>query len=130
TIAKLRKRFPAEIYVRITGFTCRSTEKSGEGGAYDPDGKRVRRAHKWIDATCSATVGLLNASTFARVSIFEAKGEGTSPRDMQITPDVVEIAIDQAARYAGVSAAELITPRQVRESISLIEEAPSFAEGM
>jgi hypothetical protein len=69
---------------------------------YDYDGKRVRRTHKWIDATCAATVELLNANTFARVTLFEAKGEGTSPRDMEITPDVIAVAIEQAARYAGV----------------------------
>src|SRR5262249_1027884 len=35
-----------------------------------------------------------------------------------------------AARYAALNAAEMITPRVVKETIELEERAPSFEEGM
>jgi hypothetical protein len=130
TAKRIRRRFPADLYVRVNGFSCRSDEHAGDAGAYDADGKRIRRKQRWVDATCTARLELINAATFVRMTAFNATGQGTSPREPVITPDIVAIAVEQAARYAGVSAAELITPRRVRESILLIEDAPRFAEGM
>jgi hypothetical protein len=126
----MRTRFPADLYIRVTAFTCRTSEQAGEGGAYDPDGKRIRRRQRWVDAGCTARVELIDADSRARVATFSATGEGTSPRELDITPDITAVALDQAARYAGVAAAEQITPRRVKESILLIEEAPDFAQGM
>ena len=126
----MRPRFPADVLVRVTSFTCRSSERAGEGGAYDPDGKRIRRRQRWVDAVCTARLELSDASTRLRTAAFSATGEGTSPREPEITPDITGIALDQAARYAGVAASELITPRLVKESILLIEEAPDFEQGI
>jgi hypothetical protein len=123
-------RFPFDVQVRVTSFTCRSRQRSGEGGAYDPDGNRVRRVQRWVDATCSARIELRDYKSGSRISLFKTSGEGTSPRETTITPDIVAIALDQAARYAGVAAAEQITPRRIKETILLDESAPDFAQGM
>ena len=59
------------------------------------------------------------------------RGEGTSPRSVnELTADERGIAIEQAARYAAISASEAITPRRVRESIELDDTAPSFGEAL
>jgi tetratricopeptide (TPR) repeat protein len=60
-----------------------------------------------------------------------AHGEGTSPRSTtSLSAEEKDVAYEQAARYAALNAAEMITPRQIRESIELDDTAPSFAEGM
>ena len=115
------------VHLRVTSFTCRTAEHVGEGNAYDVDGKRIRRKHRYIDATCSARLELQEAGARAAFDSFEVRGEGTSPRVDRITRDEAEIARDQAARYAALAAAEQITPRRIRETIVLIEEAPEFA---
>ncbi|MGZ8829895.1 MAG: DUF6340 family protein, partial [Thermoanaerobaculia bacterium] len=61
---------------------------------------------------------------------FSARGEGTSPRGEVIGDEDRNLAVDQAARYAAVAAAGEITPRRIRETIALVENAPAFEEGM
>ena len=127
---RLRKNYPVDVYARIASFTCTTKEHSGDLGAYDENGRRVRKQHVWVDAICEAQLEFLNSQSLARVAAFRVHGEGTSPRETAITPDVTAVAVNQAARYAGVAAAEQITPRRVRETISLVETAPLFARGM
>jgi tetratricopeptide (TPR) repeat protein len=127
---RLRRNYPVDVYARIASFTCTTKEHSGELGAYDEDGKRVRRKHVWVDAMCEAQLEFLHSQSLARVTAFRVHGEGTSPRETEITPDVTAVAVNQAARYAGVAAAEQITPRRVRETVALVETAPLFAQGM
>jgi tetratricopeptide (TPR) repeat protein len=122
-----RQKPPHGVHLRVTSFACRMAEHVGEGNAYDFDGKRIRRKHRYIDATCSARLELQEAAARAAFDSFEVRGEGTSPRVERITRDEAEIARDQAARYAALAAAEQITPRRIRETIVLIEEAPEFA---
>jgi Flp pilus assembly protein TadD len=90
----------------------------------------VRRRQLWIDATCSAHVDILDPDSLRTVSTFDTHGEGTSPRVTELTDEERNTAIDQAARYAAVAAAEEITPRRVRETIALDETAPLFEKGM
>lgn len=118
-------RADAELAVKT--FTCQTATAEGEGSKYDVDGKRVKRRHVWVDAACFARIDVRAGK---QRSSFYAKGEGTSPRVEEITDDIRKIALEQAAKYAAVSAAERITPRRVRESILLDETAPAFGEGM
>jgi tetratricopeptide (TPR) repeat protein len=119
---------PAEAYLEVRGFTCALVERAGEGSMRDADNKRVRRHHVWADAVCRARVDVLSRA-MQRVSTFQVKGEGTSPRVEKLTDDERQIALEQAARYAAISAAERITPRRVREQVVLDEKAPAFEEG-
>ena len=124
--ARRARSTKADAYLSVKTFTCITREGAAEGNAYDVDGKRIRRPFVWADATCTARIdvsaGKLNFS-------FAVKGEGTSPRVAEVTDEERNIALEQAARYAAVNAAERITPRRVRESILLDEEAPAFEEG-
>ncbi len=129
-LKRFRRRFGAQLYLRVNAFSCKSNRKSGEGSSYDFEGKRVRRKQLWIDASCAAHIDVLDPDSLRTLSFFDAHGEGTSPRVEELTDEERDTAIDQAARYAAVAAAEEITPRRVRETITLDETAPAFEDGM
>lgn len=126
-VRRVRREHPADVYIGVNRFTCESAEHAGDVSAYNVDGERVRRHQVWIDMACSARVDILDAM-LGRLTSFDVKGEGTSQRVSALTSDDRRIAAHQAARFAAISAAELVTPRQVRESIELDENAPKFDE--
>jgi len=120
---------PAGAYLDIKTFTCEMAVREGEGGTRDLDNKRVRRRYAWANASCSARVEVMSR-TMRRIATFQVKGEGTSPRVDKVGEDERRIALEQASRYAAISAAERISPRRVRETIILDDKAPAFDEGM
>jgi len=89
----------------------------------------VQKVHAWIDAACEARVDVRD-DRGQHVLSMNVHGEGTSPRSTSLTDEDRQVAFDQAARYAALNAAEMITPRVVKETIELDESAPSFEEGM
>lgn len=119
----------AEAFLQVKSYSCETFVREGEGSARDVDNNRVRRKHYWADAVCTVRIDVLSKS-LQRRSSFSAKGEGTSPRVAAVGDDERKIAVDQAARYAAIDAAERITPRRVRESIPLDPAAPAFEEGL
>lgn len=127
TIRRVRKDHPADVYLGVKEFTCTLAEREGEGSTYNYDGQRVKQKQVWADARCTARVDILSPELQRRVS-FQVKGEGTSPRVQSLTDEERAIALEQAARYAAVDAAEAVTPRDVRESIELDDAAPGFDE--
>jgi len=116
----------ADVYLSVKTFRCETREGGAEGSTYDVDGKRIKRHFVWADATCMARIDVVAGK---RLTSFYVKGEGTSPRVAELTDEEKNIALEQAAKYAAVDAAERITPRRVRESILLDETSPSFEEG-
>lgn len=120
---------PADAYLVIKMFRCESATREGEGSVRDYAGNRVKRTVKWQDAVCSVRVDVMSREMKWQ-STFYGKGEGTSPRVLEVSDEEREIALVQAARYAAVDAAEKITPRRVKEMIPLEETAPAFDEGM
>jgi tetratricopeptide (TPR) repeat protein len=128
SLRTVRREHPADAYLGVNRFTCAGTERSAEGSETLDSGDRVKRMHHWIDAVCSARIDVLN-SDGKKILSYTARGEGTSPRSVSLSADERDVAFDQAARYAAVSAAEGITPRSVRETIELDETAPSFDDG-
>jgi tetratricopeptide (TPR) repeat protein len=125
--AELRRRNPADAYLGINQFTCETIERNAVGSERDASGDRVRRSQQWIDATCRARIDVMSGEG-KRLYSFHVKGEGTSPRVSELTNEERNIAFEQAAHFAAVSAAEAITPRVVRESIELDAGAPAFDE--
>jgi hypothetical protein len=130
SIRRFRRRYPADRYMGIGRFTCMTTTRSGEGSTTDYEGARVRRKHEFIDATCRARVEVLDGRTGVETHAFEVSGEGTSPRVERAGEEERKIAMDSAARYAAIVAAEMITPREIRESVELDPAAPYFERGM
>jgi hypothetical protein len=128
-LKKLRREHPADAYIGVNLFTCSGTQRSAEGSERDVTGARVRRLHIWVDAVCQARVEIRRPDGRPFVT-FTTRGEGTSPRATSLTSQERDVAFQQAARYAALNAAEMITPRVVRETIDLDESAPQFAEGM
>lgn len=123
---RLRRLYPREVYLALDRVECSTSEKSGEGSTYNTDGVRVKRRHRWVDALCHVTVAVLDPDTGRpRVSL-DVSGEGTSPRVVQLTDEERAIAVGQAVHMAGVNAADLVTPRRIRESIELSENVPEF----
>src|ERR1044071_984912 len=127
--AALRHDHPADAYLGVNVFTCSGVERSAEGSEHDVDGGRIRKTHRWIDATCTARVDVLGRDG-RKLFSYRVRGEGTSPRAVTLSDDERDVAYEQAARYAANVAAEEITPRSVRESIELEESAPAFNDGM
>jgi len=84
--------------------------------------------HIWIDASCEARLDIRDDHG-QHVMTINVRGEGTSPRASTLSNEEREVAFDQAARYAAFNAADMITPRVVRETIELDDSAPSFSEG-
>jgi len=121
-----KNRTRADALLSVKSFTCDQRTGGAEGNAYDVDGKRVKRRFVWVDSTCMARV---DVAVGRQRSSFYVKGDGTSPRVLDLTDEERNIALEQAARYAAVDAAERITPRRVRESILLDDTAPAFDEG-
>ena len=119
----------ADLYLVVKTFTCESFDREGEGSTRDLEGNRVKRRQLWADAVCMVRIDVMGPD-MKRKSTFYGRGEGTSPRVEQLTDDDREIALQQAARYTAVDAAERITPRRVREILPLDETAPAFDEGM
>lgn len=126
----VERRYRADAYLRIDAFRCQATERSGQGSAYDVDGNRVHRTQRWMDAVCLVHIDAFSKDHKSKLAEFTVHGEGTSPRVARVTAEERDVAIDQAARYAAIAAAEQITPRRVRESIDLADDAPAFNEGM
>jgi tetratricopeptide (TPR) repeat protein len=124
----IRKQHPADVYLGVNLFTCSGQERSMEGSEHTMAGDRIRRVHQWVDATCKARVDIINSESGKRLFSFHVRGEGTSPRSVELTPDERDVAFLQAAHYAAVRAAEEITPRLVRESVELDDSAPDFDE--
>jgi len=129
TLKKLRREHPADAYAGVSQFTCSGTQRSAEGSERDATGERVRRLHVWIDAVCQARIEIRTPDGRPFVS-FTTRGEGTSPRVSSLTDEDRDIAFEQAARYTALNAAEMITPRVVRETIELDESAPRFDDGL
>jgi tetratricopeptide (TPR) repeat protein len=127
-LKNLRREHPADAYVGVSRFTCSGAERSASGSERDVDGTRVRRLHVWHDAVCRVRIDVRSATGKSLV-VFNARGEGTSPRDLSLSDEQRDVAYEQAARYAALNAADMITPRMVRESIALDETAPEFDEG-
>lgn len=125
---KLRREHPADAYIGVSQFTCTGTEHSAAGSERDVDGTRVRRVHVWHDVACRVRIDVRSATGKSLV-VFHARGEGTSPRDLSLSDEQRDVAYEQAARYAALNAADMITPRMVRESIALDDSAPEFDEG-
>jgi tetratricopeptide (TPR) repeat protein len=126
---RLRREHPADAYIGISLFTCAGTTRSAEGSERDVNGARIRRLHTWLDATCVAKLDV-RSENGRRLISFTAHGEGTSPRSISLSDEERDVAYEQAARYAALNAADLITPRIVRETIELEDTAPAFDEGL
>jgi tetratricopeptide (TPR) repeat protein len=119
---------PADAFLDVKTFKCESIVREGEGSARDTDGNRVKRKLLSVEAVCVARVEVLNRFLKPR-STYVARGEGRSPRVETITDEERHHALNDAARYAAIDAAERITPRRVREIIALDDKAPAFDEG-
>jgi hypothetical protein len=128
-VRRVRREHPADVYLGVNRFTCESAEHSGDVSAYNVDGGRIKRHQVWIDMLCRARIDVLDAM-LGRLTAFDVKGEGTSQRVAELTSEDRKVAAQQAARFAAISAAELVTPRRVRESIELDETAPGFTESI
>lgn len=129
SIKKIQREHPADLYLGVNTFTCSGEEKEMEGSERTTGGEKVRRVHHWVDATCRARVDVVRGDDGKRLFSYNVRGEGTSPRSAELSADERSVAFAQAAHYAAVRAAEEITPRVVRESIELDENAPAFDEG-
>lgn len=122
-----RRPSPAAAGIRVTAFACDAKVARGEAGGRGAEGERVRRSVEWVDATCSAAIEVLSGKK--SLATFEVRREATSPRAEKAGDDERFIARRQATRYTAAAAAERITPLRVRESITLVEDAPAFEEG-
>jgi tetratricopeptide (TPR) repeat protein len=125
----LRHNYPADLYIGVNAFTCSGTQRSAEGSEHSVDGERVLRLHMWIDVVCQARLDIYSGAG-RRLFTFRVRGEGTSPRASTLSDEERNVAFEQAARYAALNAADEITPRVVRESIELDDNAPAFEEGL
>ena len=118
---------PADAHVDVKTFRCSTTQREGEVSTRDADGKRVRRRGFAVDAVCTAKIAVLSR-TLQPLFAFEVKGEGSSPRALTVTDEERVEALEDAARHAALAAAERITPRRVRETVTLDETAPFLEE--
>jgi len=103
--------------------------RSGTGSERDAYGSRVQRLHIWLDAECAARLDIRN-DRGRNLMTLNVRGEGTSPRSTALSAEERDVAFEQAARYTALNAAEMITPRIVRETIELDDSAAAFDEGM
>lgn len=124
--ASIRRLHPADVYLGINRFTCELHEQSGEGSTRDTTGTRVKQRLEWADAVCRARIDVVDPPTGRRTLSFEVKGEGTSARVSRLSEDERAVALEQAAHFAAMEAADMITPRRVKESVTLEEHVPDL----
>jgi tetratricopeptide (TPR) repeat protein len=129
-IHRLRREHPADVYVGVNHFTCATTVRGAEGSEHTNAGDRIRRHHVWADAVCSGRMDVIDPATARLLFSFAVRGEGTSPRVTEVTDEERNIAEEQAAHFAGAEAAEMVTPRRVKESIELDARAPEMDRAM
>jgi hypothetical protein len=129
-IRRLRREHPADVFLGINHFTCSLTQRGAEGSEHTSGGERVKRHHVWADAVCTARIDVIDPATARRVLAFDVRGEGTSARVTELTDEERNTAVEQAAHFAAVQAAEMVTPRPVRESIELDARAPDLERAM
>lgn len=130
TIQRIRREHPADVFLGINHFSCTTTQRGAEGSEHTMGGDRIRRHHVWADAVCRGRVDVIDPATARRLISFEVRGEGTSPRVTDVTEEERNIAVEQAAHFAAVQAAEMVTPRRVKESIELDTRAPEMERAM
>ena len=128
-LRSLRHDHPAGAYIGISLFTCAGAERRGEVSETTLSGDRVRSKMHWLDAICSAKLDIRKPDG-KQMLTFMTHGEGTSPRVRMLTDDDRDIAYEQATRYAAITAAEEIVPRETRESIELDDRAPAFDDAV
>lgn len=129
SVKRLRRDHPADAYVGVSLFTCNGVQHSAEGSERDSTGERIRRVHVWVDASCEARLDLRGADG-RRMFTLRTRGEGTSPRATSLSDEERDVAFEQAARYAALNAADMITPRLQKETIELDDSAPDFDAAM
>lgn len=122
-------RVAADLLLQAVSFDCRTAVRAVEGSVRDVDGNRVRKLLHTVDAVCLVRIDVFTPAR-KRLSSFYGKGEGTSPNLERISPDQREDALRHAIRLAAVSAADRITPRRIRESIALDENAPGLDDAV
>ena len=130
TIQRIRREHPADVYLGVNHFTCTTTQRGAEGSEHTTGGERIRRHHMWADAVCKGRMDVIDPATARRLFSFEVRGEGTSPRVTGVTEEERNIAVEQAAHFAASQAAEMVTPRRIRESIELDARAPEMDRAM
>ncbi|HEV8432603.1 MAG TPA: tetratricopeptide repeat protein [Thermoanaerobaculia bacterium] len=129
-VRRIRREHPADVYLGVNHFTCSTTQRGGEGSEHTTAGERIRRHHVWADAVCRGRMDVIDPATARRLFSFDVHGEGTSPRVTDVTEEERNIAAEQAAHFAAVQAAEMVTPRRIRESIELDARAPEMDRAM
>jgi hypothetical protein len=129
-IRRLRREHPADVFLGVNHFTCTTTEHGAQGSEHTSGGERVRKHHAWADAVCTARLDVIDPASARTLLSFDVRGEGTSPRVTGLTDEERDIAVEQAAHFAAVQAAEMVTPRRVRESIELDAQAPEVERAM
>jgi tetratricopeptide (TPR) repeat protein len=130
TIQRIRREHPADVYIGVNHFDCTTTERGAEGSEHTMAGERIHRHHFWADAVCKGRMDVIDPATARRLFSFEVRGEGTSPRVTGVTEEERNIAAEQAAHFAAVQAAEMVTPRRIRESIELDARVPELERAM
>ena len=130
TIRRLRREHPADVYIGVNHFTCATMQRGAEGSEHTTGGERIHRHHVWADAVCKGRMDVIDPASARRLFSFEVRGEGTSPRVSGITEEERNIAAEQAAHFAAVQAAEMVTPRRIKESIELDARAPEMERAM
>lgn len=130
TIHRIRREHPADVYLGVNHFTCTTTQRGAEGSEHTTGGERIHRHHVWADAVCKGRMDIIDPATARRLFSFDVRGEGTSPRVTEVTEEERKIAEEQAAHFAGVQAAEMVTPRRIKESIELDARVPELDRAM
>lgn len=130
TIRRLRREHPADVFLGVNHFTCSTTDRGAQGSEHTSAGERIKKHHAWADAVCTARLDVIDPASARTLMSFDVRGEGTSPRVTEMTDEERSLAVEQAAHFAAVQAAEMVTPRRVRESIELDARAPEVERAM
>lgn len=130
TLHTLQHRHPADAYLGVRTFHCSAVPKRGAGSAVDADGKHVDVTVEWVEARCSGTLDAASGVDGKHLFTLHVQGSASSAHVTELTNDEAQSAMQLAAHYAAIHAAEEFTPRIVRETVELDEEAPSFDEVM
>jgi hypothetical protein len=129
-IRRLRREHPADVFLGVNHFTCTTINRGAQGSEHTSGGERIRKHHVWADAVCTARLDVIDPASARTRFSFEVRGEGTSARVTEMSEEERDTAVEQAAHFAAVQAAELVTPRRVRESIELDDRAPEIERAM
>jgi len=130
SFGELRKRYPADVYVRLRVSELRSWRRDKSEKKKDKEGKETVKVRYWAEADCGFQLTLVDGRDGRRIARFSVLRHASSPIYDSWHDGLLSTAEREAVYGAVDEALAQFTPRQVTDRLQLDDKAPRAAEGI